>query len=175
MNEVSMPTALEVLRNVFGFRDFVGPQETIIDTLVSGGDAVVLMPTGGGKSMCYQIPALLRPGTAVVVSPLIALMRDQVQSLTQNGVRAACLNSSLSAADARGVESELLAGRLDLIYVAPERLFMPGFLTSWRAYRWRSSLLTRRIAYRSGAMISALNTRVWACWPSVSPQCRAWL
>jgi ATP-dependent DNA helicase RecQ len=128
MNEVSMPTALEVLRNVFGFRDFVGPQETIIDTLVSGGDAVVLMPTGGGKSMCYQIPALLRPGTAVVVSPLIALMRDQVQSLTQNGVRAACLNSSLSAADARGVESELLAGRLDLIYVAPERLFMPGFL-----------------------------------------------
>ncbi len=123
-----MPTALDVLRTVFGYNAFLGPQEAIIDTLVAGDDAVVLMPTGGGKSLCYQIPALLRPGTAVVVSPLIALMRDQVQSLTQNGVRAAYLNSSLSAVEARGVESELLAGRLDLIYVAPERLFLPGFL-----------------------------------------------
>ena len=123
-----MPTPLDVLRTVFGYDGFVGPQEAIIDTLLAGRDAVVLMPTGGGKSMCYQIPALIRPGTAVVVSPLIALMRDQVQSLTQNGVRAAYLNSSLSAAEARGVEAELLAGRLDLIYVAPERLFLPGFL-----------------------------------------------
>jgi len=123
-----MTTALDVLRTVFGYNDFVGPQQAVIDTIAAGRDAVVLMPTGGGKSLCYQIPALLRPGTAVVVSPLIALMRDQVQSLTQNGVRAACLNSSLSAQEARRVESELLAGRLDLIYVAPERLFLPGFL-----------------------------------------------
>jgi ATP-dependent DNA helicase RecQ len=123
-----MPKPIDVLRTVFGFDGFVGPQEAIIETLLAGRDAVVLMPTGGGKSLCYQIPALIRPGTAVVVSPLIALMRDQVQSLTQNGVRAAYLNSSLSAAEARGVEAELLAGRLDLIYVAPERLFMPGFL-----------------------------------------------
>ena len=123
-----MPTPLDVLRTVFGYDGFVGPQEAIIETLLAGRDAVVLMPTGGGKSLCYQIPALIRPGTAVVVSPLIALMRDQVQSLTQNGVRAAYLNSSLSAAEARKVESELLAGRLDLIYVAPERLFLPGFL-----------------------------------------------
>lgn len=123
-----MPTPLDVLRTVFGYDGFVGPQEAIVETLLAGRDAVVLMPTGGGKSLCYQIPALIRPGTAVVVSPLIALMRDQVQSLTQNGVRAAYLNSSLSAAEARKVESELLAGRLDLIYVAPERLFLPGFL-----------------------------------------------
>lgn len=123
-----MPTPLDVLRTVFGYDGFVGPQEAVIDTILTGGDAVVLMPTGGGKSLCYQIPALLRPGTAVVVSPLIALMRDQVQSLIQNGVRAACLNSSLSAMEARQVEGELLAGRLDLVYVAPERLFLPGFL-----------------------------------------------
>jgi len=123
-----MPTPLDILRTVFGYDGFVGPQESVIDTLLAGGDAVVLMPTGGGKSLCYQIPALLRPGTAVVVSPLIALMRDQVQSLTQNGVRAAGLNSSLSTMEARQVEAELSAGRLDLIYVAPERLFMPGFL-----------------------------------------------
>jgi len=123
-----MSTPLEILRTVFGYDRFQGPQEAVIDTLAAGGDAVVLMPTGGGKSLCYQIPALLRPGTAVVVSPLIALMRDQVQGLVQNGVRAACLNSSLSAVQAREVESDLAAGRLDLIYVAPERLFMPGFL-----------------------------------------------
>jgi ATP-dependent DNA helicase RecQ len=123
-----MSTPLDVLRSVFGFDSFVGPQAAVIDTLAGGGDAVVLMPTGGGKSLCYQIPALVRPGTAVVVSPLIALMRDQVQSLTQNGVRAACLNSSLTAAQARETEADLLAGRLDLVYVAPERLFMPGFL-----------------------------------------------
>lgn len=123
-----MPTPLDILSTVFGYDGFVGPQEAVIDTLLAGRDAVVLMPTGGGKSLCYQIPALLRPGTAVVVSPLIALMRDQVQSLTQNGVRAAYLNSSLSVMEARQVEAELLAGRLDLIYVAPERLFLPGFL-----------------------------------------------
>lgn len=123
-----MPTALETLRSVFGYDSFVGPQETIIETVLAGRDAVVLMPTGGGKSLCYQIPALIRPGTALVVSPLIALMRDQVQALTQNGVRAAFLNSSLTASQARDVEERLRSGGLDLLYVAPERLFMPGFL-----------------------------------------------
>jgi len=123
-----MSTPLEILRSVFGYDGFVGPQEAVIDTVLAGRDAVVLMPTGGGKSLCYQVPAMLRPGTALVVSPLIALMRDQVQGLTQNGVRAAFLNSSLTAAQAREVETELAAGRLDLLYVAPERLFMPGFL-----------------------------------------------
>lgn len=123
-----MRAPLEVLRSVFGYDSFVGPQQAVIETVLSGRDAVVLMPTGGGKSLCYQVPALIRPGTAVVVSPLIALMRDQVQGLTQNGVRAACLNSSLAPAQAREVEADLLAGRLDLLYVAPERVFSPGFL-----------------------------------------------
>ena len=123
-----MSTPSEILRSVFGYDAFLGPQEDIIETVVSGRDAVVLMPTGGGKSLCYQVPALIRPGTALVVSPLIALMRDQVQALVQNGVRAACLNSSLSPQDARVVEDDLAGGRLDLLYVAPERLFMPGFM-----------------------------------------------
>jgi ATP-dependent DNA helicase RecQ len=87
--------ALKVLREVFGFERFRGPQQAIIEHVTGGGDALVLMPTGGGKSLCYQIPALLRPGTAIVVSPLIALMQDQVAALIQNGVRAAYLNSSL--------------------------------------------------------------------------------
>ncbi len=123
-----MSTPHEILRSVFGYADFVGPQLAIIETIVDGRDAVVLMPTGGGKSLCYQIPALVRPGTAVIVSPLIALMRDQVQGLTQMGVRAAALNSSLTPDQARAVEAELAAGRLDLIYVAPERLVLPTFL-----------------------------------------------
>src|SRR5690554_3105526 len=91
--------ALEILRNVYGYDLFRGPQADIVQQLSAGGDALVLMPTGGGKSLCFQIPALLRPGTAIVISPLIALMQDQVDALLQNGIRAACLNSSLSAAD----------------------------------------------------------------------------
>ncbi len=96
--------------------------------MAAGGDCLVLMPTGGGKSLCYQIPALLRPGTGIIVSPLIALMQDQVSALREAGVRAAFLNSSLSAADAGAVERSLLAGDYDLLYVAPERLLMPRFL-----------------------------------------------
>lgn len=113
---------LDLLRNLFGFREYRGQQGQIIDRIVRGDDALVLMPTGGGKSLCYQIPALLRPGTGIVVSPLIALMKDQVEALRQNGVRAACLNSSLSWEESRAVEGDLVAGRLDLLYMAPERL-----------------------------------------------------
>ena len=120
--------ALAVLRETFGFPAFRGPQEEIIGHLASGGDALVLMPTGGGKSLCYQIPSLLREGTGVVVSPLIALMQDQVSALTLAGVRAAFLNSSQDADTARGVERKLLAGELDLLYVAPERLATPRCL-----------------------------------------------
>ena len=121
--------ARRVLHEVFGYHEFRGAQEQVIDQLLGGGDALVLMPTGGGKSLCYQIPALLRPGVAVVVSPLIALMHDQVTALRLAGVKAAYLNSSLEASEARDVERDLLEERLDLIYVAPERLLTPGFLS----------------------------------------------
>jgi ATP-dependent DNA helicase RecQ len=121
-------TSLELLRRVFGHADFHGAQREIVEHVVAGGDALVLMPTGGGKSLCYQLPALLRPGTAVVVSPLIALMQDQVAALSQLGVRAEFLNSTLDAATARAVERELVAGELDLLYVAPERLTTPRCL-----------------------------------------------
>jgi ATP-dependent DNA helicase RecQ len=116
--------ALDVLRSVFGYERFRGPQEQVIDCLLHGRDALVLMPTGGGKSLCYQIPALVRPGTAVVVSPLIALMQDQVAALRQAGVKAAVLNSALSRGEARDVQARLARGELDLLYVAPERLMM---------------------------------------------------
>ncbi|MGP5326953.1 DNA helicase RecQ [Vreelandella titanicae] len=116
------PAALKVLQEVFGYDSFRGPQQAIIEHVIAGGDALVLMPTGGGKSLCYQIPALLREGTAIVVSPLIALMQDQVAALEQNGVRAAYLNSSLDYHEAVEVENRLRSGELDLLYVAPERL-----------------------------------------------------
>src|SRR6188768_1132054 len=114
----AMNQALEVLHTVFGFQSFRAPQEDIISTLVSGGDALVLMPTGGGKSLCYQIPALVRKGCGVVISPLIALMQDQVQALHQLGVRAAFLNSTLDAFSVRQIESALAQGELDLLYLA---------------------------------------------------------
>ncbi|WP_130354082.1 DNA helicase RecQ [Agromyces ramosus] len=115
-------TAAEALHTVFGYDAFRGEQAEIIAQVAGGGDAVVLMPTGGGKSLCYQIPALLREGTGVVVSPLIALMHDQVDALVRNGVRAAYLNSSQQPAERAQVERAYLAGELDLLYVAPERL-----------------------------------------------------
>ncbi len=121
-------TPLEILRDVFGYPEFREPQGDIIAHIVGGGDALVLMPTGGGKSLCYQIPALCRPGVAVVVSPLIALMRDQVAALAQLGVRAATLNSAMPLREARDAERHLAEGELDLLYVAPERLLMPEFL-----------------------------------------------
>ena len=120
--------AAEILEHVFGYSAFRGEQQAIIEHVASGGDALVLMPTGGGKSLCYQIPALLRAGTAVVVSPLIALMQDQVSALLEAGVRAACLNSSLDFEQARAVERAVHDGGIDLLYVAPERLMTPRFL-----------------------------------------------
>jgi len=120
--------ARAVLRRVFGHDGFRGPQEAIVDHLTAGHDCLVLMPTGGGKSLCYQVPALLRPGCAIVVSPLIALMQDQVDGLQQLGVAAALLNSTLDAASATEVERRLVEGELDLLYVAPERLLSSRFL-----------------------------------------------
>ncbi|MEJ2792049.1 DNA helicase RecQ [Iodobacter sp. LRB] len=117
-----------VLEHVFGYRSFRGEQETIVSHVAGGGDALVLMPTGGGKSLCYQIPALLRDGCGVVVSPLIALMQDQVDALKELGVAAAYLNSSLNQEEARDVENAFINGQLKMLYVAPERLVTPRFM-----------------------------------------------
>jgi ATP-dependent DNA helicase RecQ len=114
--------ASEVLHRVFGYDSFRAGQEDIIDHVIGGGDALVLMPTGGGKSLCYQIPALVRPGVGVVISPLIALMQDQVDALTNLGVRAGFLNSTQDPGQRREVESAFVAGEIDLLYLAPERL-----------------------------------------------------
>jgi ATP-dependent DNA helicase RecQ len=118
----SQSAALGVLRRVFGYDSFRGAQQEIIEHVIAGGDALVLMPTGGGKSLCYQIPALVRRGTGVVISPLIALMQDQVDSLRALGVRAGFLNSTQDSGQRRQVEADFLAGELDLLYLAPERL-----------------------------------------------------
>ncbi|HET6469173.1 MAG TPA: DNA helicase RecQ [Geminicoccaceae bacterium] len=119
---------IEVLGSVFGFAGFRGPQAEIVDHVLAGGDALVLMPTGGGKSLCYQVPALCLDGLTLVVSPLIALMQDQVLALRQLGVAAAALNSSQPFADIVRTERAMRAGELKLVYVAPERLLAPGFL-----------------------------------------------
>ncbi|GGV34088.1 ATP-dependent DNA helicase RecQ [Streptomyces griseoflavus] len=120
--------ARAVLHRVFGYEAFRGEQEAVVDHVIAGGDAVVLMPTGGGKSLCYQIPALVRPGTGVVVSPLIALMQDQVDALRALGVRAGFMNSTQDFDERRTVEAEFLAGELDLLYLAPERLRLDSSL-----------------------------------------------
>ncbi|MFC6635249.1 DNA helicase RecQ [Microbulbifer taiwanensis] len=118
----------EILEHVFGYTEFRGAQAEVIDTLMSDRDALVLMPTGGGKSLCYQIPALARPGCGVVISPLIALMQDQVEALQAAGVKAAFLNSSLPFDQVQNIEGALLRGELDLLYMAPERLLQPRSL-----------------------------------------------
>jgi len=120
------PIANAVLRQVFGFPGFRGQQEAAVTHVIGGGDALVLMPTGGGKSICYQIPALCRPGTAVIVSPLIALMDDQVAALRQVGVNAGALHSEIDPAEARSIARDLIEERLDLLYVSPERLLSNG-------------------------------------------------
>ncbi|MDO8412326.1 MAG: DNA helicase RecQ, partial [Gallionellaceae bacterium] len=126
---MSLLAAQKILHEVFGYSTFRGEQGAIVEHVIAGGDALVLMPTGGGKSLCYQLPALLREGVAIVISPLIALMQNQVDALNQLGVRAAFLNSSLDINAARAVSARLLRADLDLLYVAPERLLMPGFLS----------------------------------------------
>lgn len=123
-----MSSALNILKEIFGYPAFRGQQAEVITHLANGGDCLVLMPTGGGKSLCYQIPALLRDGTAIVVSPLIALMQNQVAALHEIGVHAAVLNSSLSLQEAVAVEQKLQNGEYDLLYVAPERLLTARFL-----------------------------------------------
>ncbi|PHS70008.1 MAG: DNA helicase RecQ [Methylophaga sp.] len=125
-----MERAKDILKSIFGYEQFRHSQQDIIQELLAGKDALVLMPTGGGKSLCYQIPALVRDGTAIVISPLIALMQDQVDALQQLGIKAAFLNSTLSMSEAGEIEQRLLNNELDLLYVAPERLLMNQMLAT---------------------------------------------
>ena len=134
------PDARTILKDVFGYPAFRGLQAEIIGHVAGGGDCLVLMPTGGGKSLCYQIPALLRTGTGIVVSPLIALMQDQVAALLEAGVRAAFLNSTLASKEALAVERALIAGEYDLLYVAPERLMTGRFMQLLEKLRSASRL-----------------------------------
>lgn len=122
-------SALQILNDVFGYEQFREPQAEVIETLVNGQDALVVVPTGGGKSLCYQLPALMRQGTAIVISPLIALMQDQVTALSQWGINAGCLNSSMDFSLIGETEHQLRAGSLDLLYIAPERLLQPRTLS----------------------------------------------
>ncbi|MBW4055951.1 MAG: DNA helicase RecQ [Proteobacteria bacterium] len=131
-----MPATIHhTLKTVFGFHEFRAPQQDVIERVVAGEDVFLVMPTGGGKSLCYQIPALHRDGVAIVVSPLIALMKDQVDALQDNGVRAACLNSSLTSDEAHQVLRQVHNNELDLLYVAPERLLLPDFLNTLSGLR----------------------------------------
>ena len=120
--------ALDILQTIYGYDEFRGQQQDIVNTVIQGKDALVLMPTGGGKSLCYQIPSLARPGTGIVVSPLIALMQDQVDALKALNLQAAFINSSMGARAINDTENALLRGDIDMLYVAPERLLMPGML-----------------------------------------------
>ncbi len=127
--------ALAALKKYFGYETFRPQQAEIIERVCQGEDGLVLMPTGGGKSICYQIPALIMPGTAVVVSPLISLMQDQVDGLRANGVRAAYLNSSLTSREAMKVEDDFSTGELKLLYVSPEKLLSSGFTQMLKRHR----------------------------------------
>lgn len=130
-----MSTPQELLKSIWGYDSFRGPQAEIIESVIAGRDGLVIMPTGGGKSLCYQLPALIREGTAIIISPLIALMADQVAALHQLGVAAACLNSSIDAREQYDIRQKLRSGQLDLLYVAPERLLQPVFLDELRQTR----------------------------------------
>ncbi len=122
-----MLEARNILKNIFNFDQFRGDQEKIVNSVISGENALILMPTGGGKSLCYQIPALARPGTAIIISPLIALMKDQVDALLKKGVKVSFLNSSITKSEQKVIEKELLAGSLKILYVSPERMMTSFF------------------------------------------------
>ena len=158
----SAPTGVEpceapedVLKRVFGYDTFREGQREVIDAILSGRDVLGVMPTGAGKSICYQVPALALPGCALVISPLISLMKDQVAALKQAGVAAAFLNSSLTERQMDIALGNLAAGQYKLVYVAPERLLTPRFLSLCRALPISWSPWTRRTAFPSGGRISA--------------------
>jgi len=148
----------QILRQVFGYAAFRPQQAEIVAHVMAGGSGLVLMPTGGGKSLCFQVPALCMPGLAVVVSPLIALMEDQVAALRQQGVAAAALHSDIDDEARRDIRRQMGDGSLKLLYVSPERLTMDGTLDSLAGAISRSSPSTRRIASANGGIISAPST-----------------
>jgi ATP-dependent DNA helicase RecQ len=152
------PRVLASLREVFGFASFRPNQREIVEAILAGRDAFVVMPTGGGKSLCYQLPARLLDGTCLVVSPLISLMKDQVDAAVANGLRAAFLNSSQEAAARREVTRSLRAGELDLLYVSPERFAMEGFTELLKACRLSFVAIDEAHCISSGATISARTT-----------------
>ena len=125
---LATPSVSSVLKNVFGHSSFRGHQEQIIKHVIAGGDALILKPTGGGKSLCYQLPAVLLPGTCVVISPLISLMKDQVDSLCRKGIRASYLNSTLKKAEEKDIIDEVESSKIKVLYISPERLFKAGFI-----------------------------------------------
>ncbi|MDX8394687.1 MAG: DEAD/DEAH box helicase [Mariprofundales bacterium] len=127
-SNTSQSSPKQILQNVFGYDSFRFEQELIIDNVIAGTDVLAVMPTGGGKSLCYQIPSLLRQGVGIVVSPLIALMHDQVGALKQQGIAAASLNSAMSYREQQKVEYDVQQGRYAVLYIAPERLLMPRIL-----------------------------------------------
>ena len=128
INRENKQSPQAILESTFGYSEFRDQQQSIIDTAIEGRDSLIIMPTGGGKSLCYQIPALVRQGTGIVISPLIALMQDQVSALMQVGIRAAFLNSTLSGAETARVIEQTQSGQLDILYVAPERINQPSTL-----------------------------------------------
>ena len=125
---MTITTAQSALKKYFGYDHFRPMQSDIIETVLKGQDAMVLMPTGGGKSICYQIPAIVKEGVCLVVSPLISLMKDQVESLRANGIKAAFLNSSLNSQEQQAIEDELYHNQIKLLYVSPEKLCSQGFM-----------------------------------------------
>jgi len=147
----------ETLKKYFGFDSFRENQESIIQSILQGKDVLALMPTGGGKSICYQLPALIMPGTTLVVSPLISLMKDQVGGLTTNGIPAAFLNSSLTSGVTAQVEDKFLNGELKLLYVSPEKLISSSFFSLLQKEILIFLLSMKHIAFLPGAMISDLS------------------
>lgn len=156
--EKNKMTKYEVLKKYFGYDSFREGQEMLVDALLNGQDVLGIMPTGAGKSLCYQIPALLLPGITLVVSPLISLMKDQVSTLNQAGIHAAFLNSSLSAAQYRKALGFAMEGRYKIIYVAPERLRHRNFCARCSRWKFRCLVLMRHTVFPSGVRISAQAT-----------------
>ena len=164
---------LSILKTVFGYDSFRGRQRDVIDHVTAGHHAFVLMPTGGGKSLCYQIPALARPGIGLVISPLIALMEDQVAALRQAGVKAAALNSRLWGAEKELLWEDVERSELDLLYMAPETLLKPENLNRLTSARLSLIAIDEATAFRNGAMISGPNTAPSAVFRISSLTCRA--